>query len=150
LNLTKAHKKIRYSLLSLLLFKILKQFIMSFEKIEKYFTSDKNFIKPINKTYALKSKDEFIEILKWWSIVTKSNTIGDLKQMNNNTPLVFLQIGSSIYYINADSTVTGIKEFLKHKKELWRIIFNENGVKNKVTNNNNEEAIPGFYFYKEI
>lgn len=123
---------------------------MSFEQVKKYFSGDRNFINPINRNFSLKDKDEFIEILKWWSTITTSNTIGDLTLMNKNTPLIYLQIGSSTYYINADSTKNGVKEFLKNKKESWSIIVNENGVKNKVTNSVNSDAIPGFYFYKEI
>ena len=122
---------------------------MSLEQIEKYFTPDKNFIKPIKKSFPITSKSEFFELLKWWSKITKSDRIGDLREMNNNTPLIFLKIGSSIYILNADSTKTGVKEFLKNKENPWEIIVNENGVKNKITNNKSE-AIPGFYFYKKI
>ena len=124
---------------------------MSLEQIEKYFTPDKNYIIRINKTNAIQNKDEFIEILKWWCIITKSNTIGNLEEMNNNTPLMFLQMGSSIYYIIADSKKSGIKEFLSNKENSWKIIFNENGInKNKVTNRIDKDPIPGFYLYKEI
>ena len=123
---------------------------MSFEQVNKYFSADKNFVNPINRPFSIKDKDEFIEILKWWSTITTSNTIGDLMIMNKNTPLIYLQLGSSIYYLNADSTKSGVKEFLKNKKESWSIIVNENGVKNKVTNSVSSDAIPGFYFYKEI
>lgn len=72
--------------------------------IDKYLTSDKNFIKRITIVNALKSKELFFEILKWWRIISTSNSIGDLNQMKNNIPLIYLQLGSSSYYINADST----------------------------------------------
>ena len=123
---------------------------MSYEQIKKYFTPDNNFIKPIKRANPLKNKEEFIEILIWWNKISMSDTIGDLKELKNNTPLIYLQISSSSYYINAVSNKTGIKEFLKNKDESWKIIINENGVENKVTNRNNKEAIPGFYLYKEI
>ena len=118
--------------------------------IDRYLTSDKNFIKRITKANAIKSKEVFFEILKWWRNISTSNSIGDLRQMNNNTPLIYLQLGSSSYYINADSTKAGIKEFYNNINNPWKIIINENGIKNKVTNRIDERPIEGFYMYKEL
>jgi hypothetical protein len=119
---------------------------------KNHISIDQNFILKLSRENALKDKEDFFKILKCWIRFSKSETIGDLTKMIRRTPLLFLRIGSSTYYINADSKRTGVEEFLNNteESESWRIIFNEDGVKNKITNRKDEEAIPGFYFYKEI
>jgi hypothetical protein len=124
---------------------------MSAEEIKnQYLTIDGNHIKLMQKGNALKGKDDLYDILKWWSIISTDQTIGDLNIMNNNQKLILMQIGSSSYYINADSSRIGVREFLLNKGNPWKIIVNENGKKNKVTNRLDEEPIPHFYIYKEI
>ncbi len=124
---------------------------MTAEEIKKqYLTIDGNHIKPIQKGNTLKSKDDLYDVLKWWSIISTNQTIGDLMIMNNNQKLILIQVGSSGYYINADSSKIGVKEFLSNKGNPWKIIENENGKKNKVTNRLDDEPIPYFYMYKEI
>ncbi len=124
---------------------------MNAEEIKnQYLTIDGNHIKLMQKVNTLKSKDDLYDILKWWSIISTSQTIGNLKIMNNNQKLILIQIGSSSYYINADSSKIGVKEFLSNKGNPWKIIANENGKKNKVTNRLDDEPIPYFYMYKEI
>lgn len=119
---------------------------------KNHISIDQNFILKLSRENALKNKEDFFKILKCWIRFSKSETIGDLSKMIRRTPVLFLKIGSSTYYINADSKRTGVEEFVKNSEESesWRIIFNEDGVKNKITNRKDEEAIPGFYFYKEI
>lgn len=119
---------------------------------KNHISIDQNFILKLSRENALKNKEDFFKILKCWIRFSKSETIGDLSIMIRRTPVLFLRIGSSTYYINADSKKTGVEEFVKNSEESesWRIIFNEDGVKNKITNRKDEEAIPGFYFYKEI
>lgn len=119
---------------------------------KNHISIDQNFILKLSRENALKNKEDFFKILKCWIRFSKSETIGDLSKMIRRTPVLFLRIGSSTYYINADSKRTGVEEFVKNSEESesWRIIFNEDGVKNKITNRKDEEAIPGFYFYKEI
>lgn len=119
---------------------------------KNHISIDQNFILKLSRENALKNKEDFFKILKCWIRFSKSETIGDLSKMIRRTPVLFLRIGSSTYYINADSKKTGVEEFVKNSEESesWRIIFNEDGVKNKITNRKDEEAIPGFYFYKEI
>jgi len=47
------------------------------------------------------------------------------------------------------SALSEVEEFLKNKDESWKIISNQKGTQNKVTNNPNNEAISGFYLYIE-
>lgn len=70
--------------------------------------------------------------------------------MNNNQKLILIQLGSSSYYINADSSKIGVKEFLSNKGNHWKIIVNENGKRNKVTNRLDEEPIPHFICIKKF
>lgn len=118
--------------------------------INTYLTLDQKHIKPMTSSMFLKTREDFILLLKWWSKLSNSDTIGNLDEMNNNTALIILNQGSNTYYINADSKKDGVIEFLKNKENSWHIIINENGVKNKVTNRLDKEPIEGFYMYKRL
>ena len=118
---------------------------MTIEEItKKHLTLDKNHIKPCE----IDSKDLLYDILKWWRNITKHEKIGDKNIKNGNTPLIRINIGSNKYVINADSKKEGVIIFLKNKNNPWILIQNENGLKNKITNNLTEEPIQGFYMYK--
>ena len=114
------------------------------EIIKKHLTLDKNHIKKCN----IDSKDLLYDILKWWKNITKHKKIGDKNIKNGNTQLIRINIGSNKYVINSDSKKEGVIAFLKNKNNPWILIQNENGVKNKITNNLKEEPIQGFYMYK--
>jgi|TARA_B110000908_G_C10150480_1_gene401100 hypothetical protein len=122
---------------------------MSDEIIKKYLTIDHRYIKNISSSNPLKSKDILWKILKWWKILSNSNTIGDLSKVNGNFPLIFIKIGSNTYYVNADSTKDGVKIFLAKKENPWVLINNDNGVNNKITNSLFKEPVKGFYMYKK-
>lgn len=87
-------------------------------------------------------------IKKERKIKNKHEKIGDKNIKNGNTPLIRINIGSNKYVINADSKKEGVIIFLKNKNNPWILIQNENGLKNKITNNLTEEPIQGFYIYK--
>ena len=126
---------------------------MSAEQIKKIvslMTPDMNYIRPIEAKNSLKNKDDFFDLLKYWFEKSNSDTIGDLKILPKNYPLINIQIGASTYYINADSKKAGVEKFLEHKENQWKIIMNERGKRNRVTNKTDEEAIPHFYMYKKI
>jgi len=115
-----------------------------------YLSIDQNYIKPLTKSRAIESKDEFYRVLSWWAKLSKSETIGDLSKMNKNTPLIRLKFGSSFYFINADTKKNGVRVFLSNKNDNWHLIPNEDGKLNKITNRLNKSSIEGFYMYKEI
>ena len=117
---------------------------------KNHISIDQNHIIKLSKENALKNKEDFFKILKCWLRYSNSETIGDLTKMTGNTPLIHLEIGSNNYYLNADSKRTGVEEFLNNKDESWKIILNEVGILNKITNRVDSEAIPYFYFYKVI
>ena len=116
--------------------------------IKLYLTIDQNFFNNISLQNPFSKKEELFTILKWWKTLSKSETIGDLNKINGNTPLIKIILGSSIYVINADTTKQGVQTFLTNKNNSWKVIENENGIKNKITNDLNEEPIKGFYMYK--
>ena len=124
---------------------------MSKQIIDKYLTIDKHFIKQVDRSFPLKNKNTLYDVLKWWMIVSKSDKIGSSK-LNGNTPLIHIKIVSGSYYINADTTKEGVKLFLSNKTNNpeWRLIANEKGVINKVTNHPKQQPIKGLYFYKKI
>ena len=110
------------------------------EIINKYLTIDQNNIKHCN----IQGKDLLYDILKCWEKLSKSNTIGNLLEINGNTPLITINLGSITYVINADSCKEGVAEFLKNRKHPWCLIENEN----KITNSETKLPIKGFYMYK--
>lgn len=116
--------------------------------IKLYLTIDQNYFKNTTLQNPFIEKEELFTILKWWKILSRSETIGDLTKTNGNTPLIKIKLGSSIYVINADTTKQGVQTFLSNKNNSWKVVENENGIKNKITNDLNEEPIKGFYMYK--
>lgn len=121
------------------------------EEILRYLTFDQQFIKKMNSSNYIKSKDElYSSILNWWEKLSKSETIGDLGQMNGNTTLIIIKLGSSSYYINADTNSAGVEAFLKNKINPWNLISNRDAKKNKITNDSNNDPIEGFYMYKKL
>lgn len=124
---------------------------MSIKEIEnQYLTENGMHLKPINMENAIKELKDLYDILGCWTNKNPGPTIGDLSIMNKNKKLILLQIGSSTYYINADSRISGVKEFLLNQDKPWKLIVNNRGVRNKVTNSLDEKPIPYFYMYKKI
>ena len=123
---------------------------MSQEIINKYLSIDQNFIKKIEKSYPLTDKQTLYNILKWWKILSKKDTIGDPKKASGNTAQIHIKLGSNLYHINADTNKEGVGSFLKNKENnnKWSLIENENGRVNKVTNDPNKDPIKGLYIYK--
>ncbi len=121
---------------------------VSQEIINKYLSIDQNFIKKIEKPYPLTDKQTLYNILKWWRIISKADTIGDLKKASGHTAQIHIKLGSNLYCINADTNKEGVGTFLKNKTNNWSLIANENGRVNKVTNDPNKDPIKGLYIYK--
>ena len=118
--------------------------------ISAYLTVDQNYIRPFTKSTSIRNKADFFKLLSWWLRLSKSDTLGDVTKMNNNKPLIHINIGSSSYYVNADSKRSGVKIFLSNKDSNWHLIANEDGKVNKITNKSDRAPIEGFYMYKEI
>ena len=123
---------------------------MSQEIINKYLSIDQNFIKKIEKSYPLTDKQTLYNILKWWRIISKADTIGDLKKASGHTAQIHIKLGSNLYHLNADTNKEGVGSFLKNKEKnnKWSLIENENGRVNKVTNDPIKDPIKGLYIYK--
>ena len=117
--------------------------------INKYLSADKNHIKQLSAVSALRSKEELYKLLKWWLMTTKDYRIGN-PSLANNTPVILLVVGSSNYYINADTTKEGVRDFLANKNNPWQIVLSNRGNQNVVTNRLDGMKIPGFYMYKSI
>ena len=114
------------------------------EIIDKYLSIDQRYIEPIR----LSDRDVFFSILSCWSMLNRSedSRIGDSDY--GRKALIKLEIWDKKYYLNSDTNRIGVIEFLKNKKNNWRVIQNANGFANVVTNKLDETSIPGFYFYK--
>ena len=119
------------------------------ERVRKYLSSDLNYIETVstNNTVSINNKETLYDLLDCWMKFTKKETIGDLNKYNRNTTRIKVIIGSKEYKINSDTTKEGVEEFLENKKYKWSLINNENGVKNKITNDLYENPIRGFYMY---
>jgi Zn-dependent metalloprotease len=94
------------------------------------------------------SKEQLITLLKNW-LQTNEPTIGNGKNKTGNTKWIFLYLNDKEYYINGDTTREGIMNFVKnHEKNYpWVVIANNRNVYKKVSNEINENAIKGLYFY---
>jgi hypothetical protein len=103
------------------------------------------FIKPMINEYSLSSKEELIDLLKCWKIISKANTIGDINSYTKNKRIVLLNIRENSYYINADTTRKGVEEFLKNKNNPWKTPKNSCVITNKL----DSETIKGFYMYRK-
>ena len=119
------------------------------ERVRNYLSSDLNYIETVstNNTVSINNKETLYDLLDCWMKFTKKETIGDLNKYNRNTTRIKVKIGSKDYKINSDTTKGGVEEFLENRKNTWCLINNENGVKNKITNDLSENSIRGFYMY---
>ena len=119
------------------------------ERVRNYLSSDLNYIETVsvNNVVSINKKETLYDLLECWVKFTKKETIGDLNKYNRNTTRIKVKIGSKEYKINSDTTKEGVEEFLENKKYKWSLINNENGVKNKITNDLYENPIRGFYMY---
>ena len=119
------------------------------ERVRNYLSSDLNYIETVstNNTVSINNKETLYDLLDCWMKLTKKETIGDLNKYNRNTTRIKVKIGSKDYKINSDTTKEGVEEFLENKLNPWCLINNENGVKNKITNDLSENPIRGFYMY---
>lgn len=115
------------------------------ERVRNYLSSDLNYI----ETVSINNKETLYDLLDCWVKLTKKETIGDLNKYNRNTTRIRVTIGGKDYKINSDTTKEGVYEFLENKKNKWSLINNENGVRNKLTNDLYENPIKGFYMYLE-
>jgi hypothetical protein len=102
----------------------------------------------IEKGTICHSKDQLIMLLKNW-LQSNEPTIGNGKNKTGNTKWIFLYLNDKEYYINGDTTREGIMNFVKnHEKNYpWVVIANNRNVYKKVSNEINENAIKGLYFY---
>ena len=106
----------------------------------------------MNNDNALNSREDLYSLLKLWKELTKGDTIGDIAndRINNNTKIVRLELKNSSFYINADTTREGVLEFLENQENDWNVIMSNRGNLNKITNNEDESPIDGFYMYQVI
>ena len=107
-------------------------------------------IEKMDKNYPLTSKENLIELLKEWIEKSNGNTIGNLNgRKSNPTPWLWIKINDDLYKMNADTKRHGIEKFLEnHKnKNPWRIIKNQRGRINTITNKKDGNRIVGLYFY---
>ncbi|MCX2718920.1 hypothetical protein [Lentiprolixibacter aurantiacus] len=125
---------------------------MSEHYMSDYLTDDRKYIKKMKRSEPLQSKEMFYEVLQEWYNWNKGGEdritqIGDVE--TGNTKVVHLYLNGNRYYLNGDTKISGVKEFLRNRDNPWKIIPNNRGRMNKVTNDEYDEGIKGFFFYKE-
>ena len=101
----------------------------------------------INRDTKCNSKNELINILRNW-LRTNEETIG----VGRGIRWIDLNINGSVYFLNSDSTRFGIERFISdfENNNQWKVIVNNRGIYNKVTNDINGLPITGLYFYADI
>ncbi|MBL7471403.1 hypothetical protein [Robertkochia sediminum] len=106
----------------------------------------------MSKAKPLTSKEAFFNILKAWSMVMRKDGIEDAEigqEATGNTAVLWLTLGGKKYYLNGDTRLHGVREFLKNKDNPWVVIPNLNGVRNKVVNTPEHKPVEGFFLYLE-
>jgi hypothetical protein len=104
----------------------------------------------LEKGTTFYSKADFNNALQEWYQETAEKTIGNHEY--NQSPWLFVELGSYKFYLNSDSKREGISKYLQLVKQYpdnlpWHIVENNRGKVNKVTFGNEKLKIPGFYFY---
>ncbi len=106
-------------------------------------------IDKIQKNNPLKSRSYLNILLKAWLKIPNVSTIGNLERKKGVEPLIWVSIGSKLYYINSDSNKEGVILYLKNEEEKnkWLNIKTKSGNNTKITNNIDGSPIKGFYMY---
>jgi len=118
--------------------------------ISKHIDKTTGNIRCNSKNLPIKSKEELIQLFKVWIQLNKGKTSKQIGMNNHNqVPCLYLEIEGYNYFINSDTKIDGVEEFFKYRKNEWRVIVNNKGVKNKVTNHPEGKSITNFFMYKE-
>ena len=139
--------------------------ILQGKELEFISSNTNGYLKNIPKTEPIELS-LLMRLLSCWISLDfdKGHTIADIKSLSSkNTPYIYFKFEGETYHINADTTYGGVSCFLNNiynKNNLseyypweeaivnFKIILNNRGKKNKVTNNSDSSPIKGFYTYK--
>ena len=116
------------------------------EIVRRYLSDDQRYI----RRCTIESKVLLYKILFWWKTLSNSESIGDTYNKSGNTILINITLGGNSYYLNADTKKTGVTTFLQNKDNHWNLILNDDGIRNKISNNITKKPIKGFYLYKKV
>lgn len=124
---------------------------MEFEQLKNTMIDGNLTFKKQKKLDPIKSKKELYSLLRIWAVLNKKDlqkTIGE--KSYGGQPILWIKIDSEIYYLNADTNMGGIIEFIKNENYDWQIIANNRGKFNKITNHPESKSINGLYLYKTL
>ena len=117
--------------------------------ISKYIDKETEDIRCNSNSYPIKSKEELFQIFKVWIQFNKGKSSKKIGGDNHNQhPCLHIEIQGNNYYINSDTKMDGVEEFFECRNNEWKVIENDNGVRNKVTNHPLGESITNFFMYK--
>ena len=103
------------------------------------------------KSDPIRSKKKLFSVLRIWAVLNKKDlqkTIGE--KSYGGQPILWIKIDGELYYLNADTKMEGIIEFIKNENYHWQIIANNRGKFNKITNHPESKSINGLYLYKTL
>lgn len=94
--------------------------------------------------------NELIELLGKWQRESNAETIGNLNGIGV-APLLWISINGELYRMHRDTKREGIEMFLKNQNKNYqmKIIKNNRGRFNLVSNDSEGRSIYGLYFYAE-
>lgn len=124
---------------------------MEFEQLKNTMIDGNLTFKMQKKVDPIKSKKELYSLLRIWAVLNKKDlqkTIGE--KSYGGQPILWIKIDSELYYLNADTNMGGIIEFIKNENYDWQIIANNRGKFNKITNHPESKSINGLYLYKTL
>lgn len=92
--------------------------------------------------------NELIELLGKWQRESKAKTIGNVNGIGV-APLLWISINGELYRMHRDTKREGIEMFLKNQNKNYqmKIIKNNRGRFNLVSNDSEGRRISGLYFY---
>ena len=124
---------------------------MEFKQLKNTMIDENLSFKKQKKSDPIQSKKELYSVLRIWAVLNKKDlqkTIGE--KSYGGQPILWIKIDGELYYLNADSKMEGIIEFIKNENYDWQIIANNRGKLNKITNHPESKSINGLYLYKTL
>lgn len=124
---------------------------MEYEKMTENLIDKNLSFKKQKKSEPLKSKKDFFNVLRIWALFNNKDQKKTIsKKSYGGQPILWIKTELGLFYLNADTKMEGVLEFVSNESNDWHIIPNNRGKLNKVTNHPKRIAINGLYLYKEL
>jgi hypothetical protein len=109
---------------------------------------------PQNTRESALRREAFHQLLQTWLDDSFDARVGD-PESHTGPAWLWVRHGGSHFYLNADSTRTGIRQYLHMVEENsgdpeWVLQTSIDGVRDRVAIGQEQEVIEGFEFYRHV